>query len=64
MKMRKRRTSWRWGMADSEYAGDLATQMIFKTRKLAREWAKFRGPGRYYAVKLEISWDIKEKDRW
>lgn len=64
MKMRKRKTAWLWGIADSEYAGNLATKALFPTRKAAREWARYAGPGRYYAVKIEASWDIQERDRW
>ena len=64
MKMRKRRTTWLWCVADSEYAGNLASRIMFRTRREARNWARFCGPGRYYAVRIEVSWDIKEKDRW
>jgi len=48
MKMRKRKTAWLWGIADSEYAGNLATKALFPTRKAAREWDRYAGPGRYF----------------
>jgi hypothetical protein len=67
-KMRKRRTSWVWGIANSDLAGDLAVHMFFNTREeardIVRDIVKLSGNPKFYVVRLEVSWDIKEKDRW
>jgi hypothetical protein len=65
----KSRKMYGWGCADGENAGTITLGRLFGTRAEARERKDWLNndrhfQGRFYVVKVVLSWEIRQHDRW